>query len=220
MKTSVLTAALAAASLGACSYQVPTMSAPQLDVYSNYQDRVPGKWALVVEDDAFKKDIHAEGLNCAAHNYPLDLTSSFKQSAVATFQNITTNVDVLDRPIPTESLTAAGYAGEIEIKAEDMRSRLMFIPGFWSSTAESDIELDAAVVVNGSGGRLMGTRATGKGTESSDAGQFCGGATDAVAHSSEAAMKDVLGEIGERFSNAPQVRNAGTETFKPPATKK
>jgi hypothetical protein len=192
--------------LSGCAYQVETVSAPQLDVYSNYTDKVPGKWALVIEDAGFSQKVHAEGLSCAAHSFPLDLTSSFRQSAIATFQNIAGEVDVLDHAVPIEQIKAQGYAGEIDIKADDMRVRLNFIPGFFSATADADVELDAGLVVTGTSGRLVGTRASGKGHETSDAGAMCGGATDALGHGAQAAMKDVLGELAERFSNAPQVR--------------
>jgi len=194
--------------VAACSYQVQTVSAPQLDVYSNYEKKVPGKWALIIDSSQFDHTVKAEGINCAAHDYPLDLRSSFKQSVAATFENIVDSIDLMDNPIPAETLTGRGYSGVISIRAEDLRSRLIFEPGFFTSTADATIELDAGMTVYGPHGKLVGTRGTGKGDGNSDAGQFCGGATDAVGHASESAMKDLLGVIGERFSNAPQVRAA------------
>ena len=194
------------AALSGCTYQVQTVSAPQLNVYSNYTDKVPGKWALVVDDGAFNQAVHSEGLACGAHSFPLDLTATFKQSAIATFQNITGDVDVLDRPIPIEGLAAGGYSGSIEIKADNMSVRLNMIPGFWSAKADADIELDAGLIATGPKGRLVGTRASGRGHESSDAGSMCSGSTTAIEHAAESAMRALLGELGERFSNAPQVR--------------
>src|SRR5438105_15370169 len=84
----------------ACSYQVQTVSAPQLDVYSNYEHKVPGKWALVVDASQFTHSVKPEGLNCAAHNFPLDLRSSFKQSVIATFENIVDSAEVMDAAVP------------------------------------------------------------------------------------------------------------------------
>ena len=196
--------------LSACTYQVQTVSAPQLDVYSNYENKVPGKWALIVDSSQFTHTVKSEGLSCAAHNYPLDLSSSFKQSVAATFENIVDSVEVMDAPIPAETLTSRGYSGVISIRAEDLRSRLIFQPGLFTGTADVTVELDAGMTVFGPHGKLVGTRGTGKGEGNSDAGQFCGGATDAIGHASESAMKDLLGVLGERFSNAPQVRAAGT----------
>lgn len=86
MNTRFLLTAIVLGGLGGCSYQVQTVSAPQLDVYSNYSDKVPGKWALVIEDDAFNQNVHSEGLACAAHSFPLDLRGTFRQSAISTFK--------------------------------------------------------------------------------------------------------------------------------------
>ncbi|HEX3430177.1 MAG TPA: hypothetical protein VHT03_04755 [Rhizomicrobium sp.] len=194
--------------LTCCSYQVQTVSAPQLDVYSNYEKKVPGKWALIVDPAQFNHTVKAEGVNCAAHNYPLDLRSSFKQSVAGTFENIVDSVEVVDGAAPAETLTSRGYAGVISVRAEDLRSRLIFEPGFFTSTADATIELDAGMTVYGPNGKLLGTRGTGKGDGNSDAGEFCGGTTNAIEHASEAAMKDLLGVLGERFTNAPQVRAA------------
>lgn len=199
-------AAILFAGLGGCAYQVQTISAPQLDVYSNYSDKVPGKWVLVLEDDTFSQNVHSEGLACAAHSFPLDLRGTFRQSAISTFQNIAGEVDVMDRPLPMDQLASGGYSGEIDIKADNMAVRLNLIPGFWSATADADVELDAGLIATGPKGRLVGTRASGRGHESSDAGMACGGATVAIGHAAQSAMKDLLGELGERFSNAPQVR--------------
>jgi hypothetical protein len=200
-------AALAALGLSGCAYNVQTVSAPELNVYSNYTDKVAGKWALVIDDGgAFRQTVHAEGLACAAHSYPLDLSSTFRQSAIATFQNLVTDADVLDRPIPVEVMAAQGYSGEIEIKTDSMNVKLNFIPGLFNATADADLELDAGLVATGPKGRLVGTKASGRGHESSDAGMACGGAAIAIGNSAQKAMRDLLGEMGERFSNAPQVR--------------
>lgn len=206
---SISLAALAALSLCGCAHQVQTLSAPELNVYSNYADKVPGKWALIVDDNgALTQNVHSEGLACAAHSFPMDLSSSFRQSVVATFQNLLGEADVVDHPIPLDSLSARGYAGEIEIKADTLSVKLNFIPGFWSATADADLELSAGLIATGPKGRLVGTRASGRGHESSDAGLACAGASVAIGNAAQKAMKDLLGELGERFSNAPQVRTA------------
>jgi hypothetical protein len=211
MKLTVVVALAALGmSLAGCAYQVQTVSAPQLNVYSNYTDKVPGKWALIVDDSAFNQTVHSEGLSCAAHSFPLDLTTTFKQSVIGTFQNIVGEVEVMDHPLPMDGLAAGGYNGQIEIKADNMSVRLNLIPGFWSAKADADLELDAGLIATGTKARLVGTRASGRGHESSDAGSMCSGATVAIGHAAESAMKDLLGELGERFSNAPQVRPAST----------
>jgi len=180
------------------------MSAPNLNVYSNYSDKVPGKWMLSVDAASGKRDIHSEGIACAAHVYPVDISSSFRASVEATFQNLAENVEVVDNPPPASTLGAAGYAGVIRVKLDSMRPRLEFIQGFWSAKARSDMEIDAGLVVDGPSGRLLGTQASGRGTdeESGD----CPTGAGVIGHASEEAMKSLLGALGERFGNAPQLR--------------
>ncbi len=208
MKTHVLVASTVTLLLSACTYHVQTVGTPQLDVYSNYSQKVPGKWAIAIDDSKLQKEVHSQDYTCAANVFPIDLRSSFRSSAISTFQNIVENVEVLDRPVPIQDLQRRGFTGEIFLRGEDLRSHLTYDPGWWSTKADSRVELDVGLVVDGANGRLVGTRATGKGDAVHDAGMFCGGTPDALADASQAAMKDVLGTLGERFTNAPQVRSA------------
>jgi len=207
MKIGFACICVAALALGGCTYRAQTTSSPQLDVYSNYSQKVPGRWALYVETDNLVKEVHSQDYTCAAHVYPLDIRSSFRESAVGTFQNLVQSLEVLNRPVAAQDLTQRGFAGMIYIRGEDIRARLTYDPGFWSVKADSRIELDAGLIVDGPTGRMVGTRGSGRGEAITDAGYFCGGTTAALGQSSESAMKDLLGVLGERFTNAPQVRS-------------
>jgi hypothetical protein len=193
--------------LTGCTYRAQTMSSPQLDVYSNYTQKVPGRWAILVDTDNLTKEVHSQDYTCSLHVYPLDIRSSFRESAVSTFQNLVQNIEVLNRPVPVQDLVKQGYAGLIYVRGEDVRTHLTFDPGFWSVKADSRVEIDVGLIVDGANGRLVGTRASGKGDAVTDAGYFCGKTTASLAQSSQAAVKDVLGVLGERFTNAPQIRS-------------
>lgn len=123
---------------------------------------------------------------------------------MATFQNLA-DVDVFDQAPPMDQ-SASPYRGVILIRAEDMRTKLDFVPGFWSAKADATVELDAGMIVTGKSGRLIGTRASGSGNEVGDAGMYCGGSSVVISHAAESAMKNLLGTLGERFANAPQIR--------------
>lgn len=192
--------------LAGCAYQVATQSSPQLDVYSNYTTKVPGKWALFVDASGLSKDVHSEGFACSAHSFPMDLRSAFQSSVVATFQNLA-DVEVVDQAPPMQGQSDSRYDGTIVIKAEDLRTKLNFIPGFWSGKADATVELDAGMIVDGRAGRLIGTRASGSGNDVGDSGFYCGGSSKVISDAAESAMKNLLGTLGERFSNAPQIRD-------------
>jgi hypothetical protein len=210
MKHSIEFACVAAVLLSGCTYRAQTMSSPQLDVYSNYSQKVPGRWAIWVDTENLVKEVHSQDYTCSLHVYPLDIRSAFRDSVISTFQNLVQNVEVLNRPVPVQDLVARGYSGLIYIRGEDLRSHLTYDPGFWSVKADARVEVDVGLIVDGPNGRLVGTRASGRGEAVTDAGYFCGKTTDSLAQSSQAATKDVLGVLGERFTNAPQVRSQST----------
>jgi hypothetical protein len=97
-----------------------------------------------------------------------------------------------------------------------MRSHLTYDPGFWSVKADARIEIDVGLIVDGPAGRLVGTRATGKGDSIGDAGYYCGKTAGVLGSSAQGAMKDVLGVLGERFSNAPQLRPQSAQAVAQP----
>ena len=200
-------AVAAACAGGGCSYQVQTATAPQLDVYSDYASKVPGKWALVVDADAYHAAVSPTGMSGALCVFHLDLASSFRDLAAQTFGSLA-QVDALARPLPADGFASLGYAGEIEITGDGLRPRVTFAQGLLTATALADVSLDADLVVTDSRGMVLRTSATGTGEGSSEVVFGCGGATDALSQAEAAAMKDLLGKLAERFSNAPQVRSA------------
>jgi hypothetical protein len=115
------------------------------------------------------------------------------------------DVEPLARPIPASELARNGIRGIIGVKGEELRARLIFLSGFLSSSAQADVEIDASVTVDGPDGTLVGTRATGHGSASDDAGMYCEGGALALQLAAERAMRDVLGQLAERVASTPQM---------------
>ncbi len=177
---------------------------PNLNVYSNYTNKVPGKWLLMIDAGNGKMDIHSDELACSAHVYPIDVTESFRSSVTKTLQNLTDDIQVTDAPGAASTVAAQGYAGVIRVKLEQLQPRLEFLAGFWTTKARADMEIDGGLIVDGPSGRLLGTEASGHGSDEQSGG--CPEGAKALGRATEEAMKSFLGEIGERFSNAPQLR--------------
>ena len=206
LKIKVIGVVAAVGMLAACSYDVQTVTAPQLNVYSNYDEQVPNRWALVVEPTALTTTARSSSYQCSAHAFPIDLAGSFPPSVTATFENVVQEIDVLERPIPASVLVQRGYAGQIQIRGEAVRARLNFLPGFFQANVDATVELEVGLVVDNGEGRALGTRASGMGRADGSAGIYCSGGADALARASEDAVRSVLGQIAERFSNAPRIR--------------
>jgi hypothetical protein len=203
-------AALAAASLalGACAYNAPVGVSPNLNVYSSYDEKLPGSYALYVDSELFSQTVRPTGYNCAAHTFPLDMRDTFKQSVTRTIQQLVEEVEVVQSPLSGEALARSGKRGQIVVRADGLNARVQFIPGFWSASSEGNVELTANLSVDGSNGRILGTTAEGSGTAQGDAGLMCGGGANAIAMAAEKATKQLLGQLGERLSNSPRMRAA------------
>src|SRR5215471_5972041 len=110
--------------LGACSRDVAVMSAPNLNVYTSYTDKVPGKWLLSVESSTLHQNVHTDGIACAAYSWPIDMNEAFRQSARATFANLADSVELVQGNVPAEGLAQGGYSGVIHVNTDDFRVHL------------------------------------------------------------------------------------------------
>ncbi|MDB5437060.1 MAG: hypothetical protein JWR47_3317, partial [Phenylobacterium sp.] len=187
-----------------------------LNVYSSYDDKLPGSYALYVDSELFSQTVRPTGYNCAAHTFPLDMRDTFKQSVVKTIQQLVEEVEVVQTPLSGEALARSGKRGQIIVRADGLTARVQFIPGFWRASSEGNVELTANMSVDGANGRILGTTAEGAGTAQGEAGLMCGGGANAVATAAEKATKQLLGQLGERLSNSPRMR-AATNDIPPPA---
>jgi len=212
----VLTIAAVGLMLVACAYQAPVGVSPNLNVYSSYGDKLPGTFALFVSSDGFVQDVKPTGLSCSYHHFPLDVQAQFKESVVKTVQQLVENVEVVDQPLSGSELAASGKRGMIVVRADTMVARIQFIPGFWTATGDANVDLSANMTVDTQGGRLLGTTAEGTGNATGEAGQLCGGGANVIGQATEKAMKQLLGQLGERLSNSPRLRGTAYEASPPP----
>lgn len=207
MKLMVYTAmAVSLLGLEACTYTTPVSVAPNLNVYSSYGTKIPGKFLLYVEADNLTTTAVANGQGCSFHKYPLDVAPSFRESVTGTMRQLVDEVETIDHPITTAEIAAQGAKGLIIVKGNELTARFSVIPGFWTATAEESVDMSASLTVDGVTGRLLGTEAEGSGRSTVQGGGSCGTITNGLAEATEKAMKKVLGELGERFSNSPRVR--------------
>jgi hypothetical protein len=198
--------AASASLVSACAYNVPVGSAPNLNVYSSYTEKVAGSYALFVDTNSFMKTVKSTGYACSAHTYPLDLRNSFREATVKTVQQLVENVEVVDHPLTSEELKQHNLMGQIIVRSDDLNARVQFVPGFWSASADANVELSASLTVDGHDGRLLGTTGEGAGNAQGEAGMYCGGGATTIGQATEKAVKQLLGQLGERLSNSPRLR--------------
>lgn len=189
-----------------CQYKAEPVAVGAFNVYSSYSEKLPGKYLLLIEVASLDQTVRPTGLECSAHSYPLALSASFKSAAVQTLGNLVESVELVDAPVGGGELASHGARGMIIIRGEQLISRLRAVPGLWTSTIESDVEIVASVIVDGKSGRLMGSTISGSGRAEQNAGGACEGGAGSLGEAATGAMRQSLTKIGEAISNSERVR--------------
>ncbi len=168
--------AAAAALLSGCAYKAQAPVRPALDVYNNYADKIPGKYALFVDGSTLNRTARIRGFQCSAHNFPVEAAESFELSALRTLEQLVDGIERVDTPLDSPSMVARGLTGQIIIKAIDPIITVEFVPGFWVATPEGEAEISANVEAYGHKGRVFGSSVTATGVSSvSSGGISCSG---------------------------------------------
>ncbi|MCR5859756.1 hypothetical protein [Mesorhizobium sp. J428] len=198
---------VAVGSVSGCAYRAETMSVASYNVYSSYENKLPGKYLLYVDGSKLDKTIKPSDFNCAAHSYPLAISAGFTGSVRKTFANLVEEVEVVDAPVDRAELAPRGARAMIIVRGEEVNGRLRVVPGFWTAGMETQVELVGSIVVDGRKGRLLGTTVSGDGNAQSNAGLACEGGAASLVQSAEDAMKEVVGRLGEALTNSERVRS-------------
>lgn len=191
-----------------CSYTVPTDISPATNIYSNYSDKVSGRFALYVDADEMAGEFKVSGYACSAHTYPVDARSAFIGSVQNTMENVVEEVEIVPRPLDATTMQTRNLNGMILVEVQDLDIDLTVIPGFWSSEMEADAEITVSLVVDAPSGRMLGARVEGDDDYKVEAGGACEGGAIAIGKAVEEAMKEALERLGEKLSNSPRIRDA------------
>jgi hypothetical protein len=189
-----------------CSYKVSAPIAPSYDVYSSYSDKVPGRWVVMVDGGQLKEDFKVSGYVCSAHTFPLDASQAFNASVTRTLENVVEYVEDVQSPLSRDQLASSGYAGLIRVSGEEIDADLEVVPGFWSAGMKAEVQLTAALAVDGPNGRLLGGRLSSEGNDDAEAGGACEGGAQAISKATEKALRRLMEELGEKISNEPRLR--------------
>jgi hypothetical protein len=194
--------------LSGCAYQVPTNIKPSYNVYTAYDDKIPGHAAIFVDASKGNETIKVTGLACSAHTFPVEARDSIQTAIVETLKNLMDEVQKVERPLTSSQLADVGSNVMVMVALEDMDIDLMVIPGFWTATMKSEAEIVLGVKVDTKDGRKVGTMVTGRGESTADSGGACEGGSIAIGEALEKALKQALSQMGEAISNSDRLRTA------------
>lgn len=202
-----ISAAVGIAALSAgCAYTANTSTAPARNVVTSYSNKIPGKWSVLIEVDRLNTTVRSEDLKWAAHTFPVNFTQGFPASVRDTLPNVIAQIEEVEAEAETSSHKMKNR-GLIQIRGDNLQSRLKIVPGFWSANVVVDVDMTVVVTVDNGSGRLFGKTFDGRGHADRPAGVFCEGGADAVKAAAEEAQRDVLRRIAEDLANSERMRS-------------
>lgn len=194
-----------AAGLSACTYPVESTTSEPAKVFMAYTNRVPGKWALLIDSDKATAALQVSQLRCNQFDYPVDYTKNVARIAETTFKTVGDDIRVSDHELTKSELASGAYTGVITVRITDFRPKIE-IEGILEPHADATSEIEGTVLVTKGGERMVDSSETAKGDSGRDAGIACDGAADAVAAASDQAVQDIVRKFAEEFANSHAVR--------------
>ncbi|KKJ78720.1 hypothetical protein WH95_01170 [Kiloniella litopenaei] len=196
--------------LTACSYQATTSVSPAYNVYSSYEDKIPGSFALYVDSDEMKGTYKVRGFTCSAHKFPIDAQKSFEISVLKTTQDLFENIELVTKPLSKEQLASLNYDAIVIVEAEDIDVKISVIQGFWSGEIEAEVEIVASVIVDSKNERILGATVTAEKDSLHPAGAACSGGANALGEATNESLEETMKRLGEKLTNSKKLRNMNT----------
>lgn len=191
-----------------CAYKVQPVSTKAINIYSSYESKVPGLFAVVLDDSIrnVNREVKPVSHVCSAHSYPITLRDSIAVSVMHTLDSVFEQT-VEQSTVPSnETMAKLGLRGVVLVKMDDFSPRLSCSMGFWSGTCSGSTDISFGVNIRGTNGTLLSTSVSGSKTVDGDSGGACGGAANVLAESITRATRDALERMAERISNSPRLR--------------
>jgi hypothetical protein len=197
-----------------CAYSVPTTVSPAVNIYSSYEEKIPGTVILVIDDSIknVSQELKPQSYVCSAHTFPIRLGSALSQSIRQTTEAIFENV-IEQTNFPTkDQLAQLNGKGVIYVKLNRFSPRISFSPGFWSSHANSSCDVVLDITVKDKQNKnLIVTSVSGSRSADGDGGGNCSNGANVLSDAISQSIRDAMERYAERLSNSEKVRSAFTE---------
>jgi len=193
------------------SYKVATKVSPAVNIYSSYEDKIPGKVVLVVDMSCIdvRIDVKPSTYMCSAHIFPVSLDTSLSSSIRQTTESIFEEV-VEQNSFPSQdSMKEANLSGILFVRLKRFEPNIRFSPGFWEGYANASCEIVLDVTVKDAKNNTLITTAVG-GSRSADgsSGGACGGGANVLSDAISKCIQDTMERFAERISNSQKIRTA------------
>ena len=202
-----LSLVLAALMTAGCTHAVKPVSAPAVNIYTSYGDKVPGWWVLVLDDGVdFQREISPSSYECSAHKYAIGTDGAVASSVRSTFEQVFETVEVRSSAPTVDEMKNGGIKGYAVVRLTDFIPRLTCSSSFWSVNCTARAEINFSVEISTAEGKLLSTTVGGNNSADGSAGGACGKAGEVMSEAMRLGLQDALERMAERVSNAPKLR--------------
>ncbi len=194
-----------------CAYSVATKVEPAVNIYSSYDDKIPGSVILVMDNDvkSISQSVKASSYVCSAHNFPVNMGDSLALSIRKTTEQLFETV-LEENSFPSEErMAATNSRGIIYVKLDRFSPRINFAMGFWSASANASADLVLDVTVKDAHNKkLMVTAISGSRTADGSGGGNCSGGANVLSEAISQTVRDAMERYAERLANSEKIRVA------------
>jgi hypothetical protein len=193
--------------VSACSFYSaePSVVVPD-ELDHEYVHKVPGKFALHIYGDAYRKDFQLSSDHCYDKNYPLDAVQSFVDSVYQTMLPLMNEIVYVNEPLSRTELDASDFTAQIIIRADDVQASLVEVPGHWDSTVDINVEMVASIEVMPREAESYNRSFTAKFGKLAEGSGWCINVAHRLMEVSEVAMKDLMTQMGQAVTNSRSLR--------------
>jgi len=202
--------------LNSCAYNVQPMSAKPVNVYSSYEEKIPGKFVVVIDESLrnVSKDVRPSEYVCGAHHYPLNTGDALANSVEKTMLAVFDNVEFKKSMPTSEEMRHDNIKGALVVMLNEFKPKVKCGMGFWTGSCRAETEISLGIIARGPSGNIYSTAIGGEDYVDGDSGIACEGAANILALSIEGAMQETCERLGERLANSVQLREAALRTYK------
>jgi len=204
MKLSILTVVVATLISG-CAYNVPVqpVSAESINIYSSYENKVPGQFAVVFDENIrnVNREVRPMTEVCGPHSYPISLSDSIAVSVKHTLDLVFEQPVELATMPASETMKKLGLRGVVLVKMADFSPMLVCSPGRGCSGSTN---ISFGVNISSINGALLGTLVSG--SKTIDVAESCSGGARALSESITGATRTALERLATEASNSLKLR--------------
>tara|TARA_B100000963_G_C22555052_1_gene638653 strand:- start:118 stop:741 length:624 start_codon:yes stop_codon:yes gene_type:complete len=114
--------------------------------------RIKGKYAGYVQTGGWQLESKADGWNCSAWTFDVDVNQVFSNSMIQLLNNSFEDIKIFSNVLSKEELKKNNYIAQVSILQSNANASFIATPGFFTNKIESKVFLNTIVSALGSSG--------------------------------------------------------------------